>query len=257
MSAIGTIPEQISLLEALDSIGETIIIADADYTVCWINTEACRLLNDVAPLYGLEDCSYMIGMRMDEFHENPSVQEKIMKNLKGPHRTRISIKGEIVTDIVITPIRNKQLSEEIVGYVVMLMDVTTQAEEQKRNEQLIRELSTPILNIWHNTIALPLIGQFDRERSDELIATVLTECVEKRQEYVLVDLSGLKNFEHEVHHQLQKLTDTLNLIGATCILTGISPTLAVSMVAMETKVRTFSTAKAGLEHIMALQQSKK
>ena len=53
MPAIGKIPENIILLNALDVIGETIIIADSSYTIRWMNNEACRLMGEIAPLYGM------------------------------------------------------------------------------------------------------------------------------------------------------------------------------------------------------------
>ena len=251
MTAIGTIPENIKLLSALDYIGETIIIADNSYTIRWMNTEACKLLAEIAPLYGIKDCQEMIGMNMDLFHQYPAHQNKVMDNLTEVHRSRITIKNEFVTDIVITPIKNEQ--EIIEGYIVMLMDVTTQAEEQKRNEKLIKELSIPILNIWDRTIALPLIGEFDKDRSDRLIATVLTECAEKGIEYVLVDLSGLTEFESQIRYQIEMLTDSLSLLGATCILVGINPKLAMSIVKLESRTRTFSSAHDGLRYIINLQ----
>lgn len=250
MNAIGTIPEDISLLNALDHIGETIMIADAEYTVRWMNTAAHELLSAVVPLYGIEDCRDLIGMNMDDFHMNPGRQRKMMDNLTEGHRARISIRNAFVTDIVITPIKS---DEEILGYIVMLMDVTTQAEEQKRNEQLIKDLSTPILNIWEKTIALPLIGEFDRRRSDELLATVLMECSEKNIEYVLLDLSGITEFENEIRYQIQMMTDSLKLIGTQCILVGISPKLAMSIVELDSGTPIFGTAHAGLRHIMDQQ----
>ncbi len=250
MTAIGTIPEDISLLNALDHIGETIMIADAEYTVRWMNTAAHELLSAVVPLYGIEDCRDLIGMNMDDFHMNPGRQRKMMDNLTEGHRARISIRNAFVTDIVITPIKS---NDEISGYIVMLMDVTTQAEEQKRNEQLIKDLSTPILNIWEKTIALPLIGEFDRRRSDELLATVLMECSEKNIEYVLLDLSGITEFENEIRYQIQMMTDSLKLIGTQCILVGISPKLAMSIVELDSSTPIFGTAHAGLRHIMDQQ----
>lgn len=251
MAAIGKIPDNISLLTALDQIGETIMIADNTYTIRWMNSEACRLLTEVAPLYGLDSCEEIIGMNMDAFHAYPAHQTKMMDQLKEAHRARITIQNEFVTDIVITPIKGSE--EEIAGYIVMLMDVTTQAEEQKRTERLIKELSIPILHIWDKTIALPLIGEFDKYRSDELIAAVLMECADKNIEYVLIDLSGITEFESQIRYQIQMMTDSLKLIGANCILVGINPKLAMSIVSLESSTRTFSSAYAGLKHIIELQ----
>lgn len=250
MTAIGTIPDNISLMHALDHIGETIMIADNTYTIRWMNTEAHRLLSGVAPLYGIEDCRDLIGMNMDDFHLQPSRQRKLMEGLTEGHRARINIRNAFVTDIVINPIK---ADDKIDGYIVMLMDVTTQAEELKRSEQLIKDLSIPILNIWEKTIALPLIGEFDRNRSDELLATVLMECSKKNIEYVLLDLSGITEFENEIRYQIQMMTDSLKLIGTQCILVGISPKLALSIVSLESGTPIFSTAHAGLKHIMEQQ----
>ncbi|HSI68297.1 MAG TPA: STAS domain-containing protein [Planococcus sp. (in: firmicutes)] len=252
MTAIGKIPENISLLKALDRIGETILIADTSYSICWMNSEACRLLAEIAPLYGIKDYQELIGMNMDRFHKFPENQKKMMDSLEEDHRTRITIRNEIVTDIVISPIKDK--NEQTQGYIVMLMDVTTQAEEQKKKEKLIKELSIPILDVWDRTIALPLIGEFDKERSDQLIATVLIECSNKNIEYVLVDLSGITEFEFQVRYQIQMMTDSLSLIGTQCILVGISPKLAMSIVSLDSGTRTFSSTYQGLKHIMELQR---
>ncbi|WP_088007403.1 STAS domain-containing protein [Indiicoccus explosivorum] len=253
MKAIGTVPEHISLLDALDSIGETIIVADNDYIIRWINTEACRLLEEIAPLYGLSGCEDMIG-RDGFFHENERHQRRLMETLKKPHRNRIVIKNKFVTDIVITPIRNRE-REEADGYIVMLLDVTVQAEEEVRKEELIRELSTPIVNVWNRTIALPLIGEFDANRFDGLVTTVLTECVSQRHEYVLVDLSGMRHSDETLRHCIQKLADALRLIGAHCYLTGISAELAVSFASSGVDAKTFATVQAGLERIMQIQEN--
>lgn len=252
MTAIGTIPTNISLLNALDHIGETIMIADNSYTIRWMNTEACRLLSEVAPLYGIEDCEEIIGMNMDRFHKFPERQKQTMSKLTGVHRARINILNKFVTDIVVTPIKNDE--DGIEGYIVMLMDVTTQAEEQQRAEKLIKELSIPMLHIWDKTIALPLIGEFDKTRSDQLIATVLTECADKRIEYVLVDLSGITEFENQIRYQIQMMADSLGLIGTSCILVGISPELAMSIVQLESNTPTFSSAYSGLRYIMEKQE---
>ncbi len=69
----------------------------------------------------------------------------------------------------------------------MLMDVTTRTEEEKEKEKLINALSTPILKVWSNTIALPLIGEFDIVYVDLLISAVLEECSSNQIEFVLLN----------------------------------------------------------------------
>ena len=251
MNEVGSIPNDISVQKAINSIGENIIIADKQFNVRWINSSASVLLSEIAPLFQLNSSQDFIGKSMDFFHINPEHQRHVMKSLGSKHRSRITIKERFVADIVVTPIRDKRDENE--GFVVMLMDVTTKAEEERAKEKLIKALSIPILHVWKSTIALPLIGEFDSERADLLISSVLMECSANRIEYVLIDLSGLSDIDQEVRFHIQKLYDCLNLIGAKCILVGIKPCLAISMGAFDREILTFSTTYAGLEAIIENQ----
>ncbi|PUB08183.1 STAS domain-containing protein [Paenisporosarcina sp. OV554] len=252
MNEVGSIPNEISMLRALNSIGENIIIADKQFLIKWMNSNASKLLSVVAPLYQLEDSQSFIGLSVDYFHKRPELQGQVMDRLETTHRTRITIRDRFVTDIVVTPIMDDL--NEIEGYIVMLMDVTTKSEEEKKKEKLIKELSIPILHVWKNTIALPLIGEYDAERADLLISSVLMECSAHRIEYVLISLIGLRNFDSEVQFYIQKLYDCLKLIGAKCILVGISPKLAISMGALERDIPAYSSTYAGLEVIIEQQK---
>jgi rsbT co-antagonist protein RsbR len=252
MNYIGQVPENVSFLAALDSIGENFIIVDKNYNISWMNSSATQLLTVVAPLFGFTSANELIGINMGRFHKNPQHQLDIMENLKNNHKARINILDRFITDIVITAIKNNV--DEIQGYVVMLMDVTTKAEEEKRKDTLINTLSVPILKIWEKTIAIPLIGEFDTDRADRLISSVVTECASHQIEFALIDLSGISNYDTVVGQHIQILNDTLNLIGTECIIVGISPKLARTIVALEANIPTFSSAYAGLQYIINNQK---
>lgn len=248
MSALGQIPGHLTAANLLNSVGENIIIADTSYRIQWMNDNAAKLLTVIAPLYNVSSAEQLIGVKMDRFHDNPDYQRSVMENLSAIHRTRISIKNKFVTDIVITPIKNG--GNIVEGYIVMLTDVTTKAEEEKKKEKLIHALSVPIIHIWEKTISLPLIGEFDTGRADQMIVSVLQECARHQIQYVLLDVSGLYNVDNTTHHYIQKLTDCLRLIGAECIVVGITPKLALLLGELNQHVHTFQTARAGLEYII-------
>lgn len=252
--AIGTLPEGISLAEAIDSIGENIILADKEYNIVWMNSSAERLLSDIAPLFGISEARKLIGVNMDRFHRNPKYQRELMKHFDGGHRARINIQDRFVSDIVISSIKGRD--NELQGYVVMLMDVTTKAEEEEKKEKLLYALSVPMINIWENTIALPLIGKLDKERADRVISSVLPKCVENRINFVLIDLSSLEEFENETMQELHKLSDCLRLIGTQCILVGITPKLALSAGDIDNGIRTYRTAYDGLQYIIKATSTK-
>ncbi|MDI2587928.1 RsbR, positive regulator of sigma-B [Psychrobacillus sp. NEAU-3TGS] len=250
------LPINITGTDALNSIGENIIIADINYNIIWLNAYARKSLNSIAPWYDLSNSDDFIGMNMDFFHKEPSHQRQVMSEIKNGHKARINIKNNFIADIVITPIKSiRNQNQEIEGYMVMLMDVTSEADEARRLEDKVSELSTPILHIWDNTIALTLVGEFDVVRGETLIPIVLEECISKGIEFVMVSLSGIGNFDDSVRQILQKLHDCLRLLGVQCIIVGIKPELAVRIGTLG-NIATFVDAHQGLKHIMKLQENR-
>lgn len=254
MGSLGKLPENISLLHAMDSIGENIIIADLEYNIKWMNQQAVILFTQIAPLYHIEDPAEMIGMNMKRFHRNPPHQENVMSTLSAQHRTRITIKDNVVADIVVTSILGTDNEKE--GYIVMLQDVTTRAEEEKRREKMIEELSIPILHIWEKTIALPLIGNFTKERGSALVSRLLKECTEKEIEYVLLALNEIEEYDDALQYSLQHVYDCLKLVGTECIIVGIKPKLAMTFRTINNDIRTFRTSHQGLQYIIGEGQRK-
>jgi rsbT co-antagonist protein RsbR len=246
------LPIDITATNTLNSIGENILIADTDFKITWMNRKAIQSLQTIAPYYGLSRAEDMIGLNMDHFHRSPDYQRGMMKELGEGHRARIMIAEKIAADIVITPIYPMEDTGEIEGYMVMLMDVTSQAEEQKRKDQMIKELQVPIIHIWENTIALPLLGDIDIDRGDHLISMLLEECTSKQIEFVLLSLGGVKQVVNHFTYTIQSLHDCLRLIGVELILVEITPELALNIKDVF-NVRTFRSANAGLKNIMKLQ----
>lgn len=249
------IPIHISGTDALNSIGENIILADNNYKITWFNAKAHKSLSVIAPLFGIEKAEDVIGLEMDFFHKKPEFQRYIMSNLQERHKARINIKGTYVADIVVTPITNNENPDHTDGYMVMLMDVTTKAEEEKKKEKLIRDLSFPILNIWDKTIALPLVGEFDLDRGENVIPLVLEECVAKNIEYVMVSLRGISSFDASARQNIEKLCYCLKLIGVECIIVGIRPEMAMNIGELS-NIRALSNANDGLKYIIERQGDK-
>ncbi|WML47965.1 RsbR, positive regulator of sigma-B [Neobacillus sp. PS3-34] len=251
MKSHGHLPEAIPSLNILENMGENIIVADINYNIVWVNKKASSLLAKIVPLFGLDDISDMIGLNMSHFHKNPERQERIMEHLTGTHKARITIKDQFVADIIVNTIYN---NDQITGYVALLQDVTTKAEEENRKEQMIDALSVPILKIWHKTIAIPLFGGFDMDRGELLVTRVLETCTKNRIQFVLVDLSGLTEYREETASYIKKLCDTLRLIGAECIIVGISADLAVNFAGSSFNSPTFSTSQQGLQYILKIEE---
>lgn len=252
MKALGSLPNTVPAANILESIGENILIADTSYNVVWMNPSAANLLSHIVPLFGIEKVENVLGLNMSIFHKTPSRQENIMKSLTSTHRARIHIKDTFVADIIITPVIT---NNEIQAYIVMLMDVTTTAEEEGRKERQIKALSVPIMKIWDSTIAIPLFGDFDFDRGELLLNRVLQNTVENRIKYVLVDVSGVTEWNSETGSYIKKLGDTLRIIGAECYIAGLSPEAAISFSEYDFNYTTFTSIQTGL--LKVLENEKK
>jgi anti-anti-sigma factor len=128
--------------------------------------------------------------------------------------------------------------------------------ERERNEVLValqravEALSTPVLEVWKSVIALPLIGKVD-ERRAELAMEKLLDAVQHTQcRFVILDLTGVDDVDQATAERLLRIASAVELLGARCMLTGIRPAVARSMVALDAtfrRMRTLRTLEQALQ----------
>jgi len=147
------------------------------------------------------------------------------------------------------PIRDA--AGKIIAGMVVAQDVTTQRalehEIRKRNEQLaaseaaktalierlrysIDELSNPILEVWDDVLAMPIIGVVDSRRTADMVQRLLAEVARTQAAFVIVDLTGVEIVDTQTANHLMKLIRKVELVGARCVLTGIRPAVAETLV---------------------------
>ena len=93
-------------------------------------------------------------------------------------------------------------------------------------QEMIRELSSPVILLNKKTGVLPLIGDIDTGRARYILENTLAECVDKDLEHLFIDLSGVIMVDTMVAHQLFQIIDSLNLIGVKSTISGIRPEIA-------------------------------
>lgn len=103
-------------------------------------------------------------------------------------------------------------------------------EENKINQKIITELSSPIVPLAENMAILPLIGEFDFERSDHIMTHVIPKISELRIKTLIIDFSGIAMIDAEIAARIFNITKVLKLIGLETMLTGIRPELAVDVI---------------------------
>jgi rsbT co-antagonist protein RsbR len=100
----------------------------------------------------------------------------------------------------------------------------------KRQAQELLELSTPVVQIWDKILALPLIGTLDSERTQTVMENLLNHIVSSRAEIAIIDITGVPTVDTLVAQHLIKTVAAARLMGADCIISGIRPQIAQTIV---------------------------
>jgi anti-anti-sigma regulatory factor len=100
----------------------------------------------------------------------------------------------------------------------------------RRQQFAIQELSTPILQLWDDVLALPVIGVVDSRRSADIMERLLSEVTERQSRFVILDITGVEVVDTKTADHFIKVIKAAELLGTFCILTGIRPAVAQTLV---------------------------
>ena len=140
--------------------------------------------------------------------------------------------------------------EEYKG-VKAIVEVLRDISERKMQEETILQLSSPILKIWDNILAVPLIGILDSRRAKLVTETLLNAIVKTGSKIAIIDVTGVSFIDTEVANHLIKTLNAVRLLGAKSIVTGIRPEIAQTLVDLGVSlgdIVTSSQLSGGLKH---------
>jgi rsbT co-antagonist protein RsbR len=125
----------------------------------------------------------------------------------------------------------------------------------KRQQEELLELSTPVIKLWGGVLAVPMIGILDSNRTQIVMETLLQKIVETESELAIIDITGVPTVDTLVAQHLLKTVSAIRLMGADCIISGIRPQIAQTIVHLGIDLQGIST-KATLADALALALQK-
>jgi rsbT co-antagonist protein RsbR len=134
---------------------------------------------------------------------------------------------------------------------------TMKAYEKSREEIIHRqqaellELSTPVIKLWDGVLALPMIGTLDSARTQIVMESLLQRIVETGSEIAIMDITGVPTVDTVVAQHLLKTVTAIRLMGADCIISGIRPQIAQTIVHLGVDLHGVIT-KANMAEALAL-----
>jgi rsbT co-antagonist protein RsbR len=119
----------------------------------------------------------------------------------------------------------------------------------------IRELSTPIIEVWEGVLCLPVVGVLDSTRSAEMTEALLTAIVEKKADCAIIDITGIQVMDTGTADHFLRMARAVRLLGATCLLTGINPAIAQTIIHMGVDLSGISTHRTMRNALQGFVQS--
>ena len=118
------------------------------------------------------------------------------------------------------------------GLALHTMEVFVQTRERliARQQEDMLELSTPVVKLWDGILALPMIGTLDSARTQVVMEALLQRIVETGAEVAIIDITGVPTVDTLVAQHLIKTVTAARLMGADCIISGIRPQIAATIV---------------------------
>ena len=120
-----------------------------------------------------------------------------------------------------------------------------------RQQQELLELSTPVVKLWEGVLAVPMIGTLDSSRTQLVMESLLTRIVETGSELAIIDITGVPTVDTLVAQHLLKTVTAIRLMGADCIISGIRPQIAQTIVHLGIDLQGIVT-KASLADALSL-----
>jgi rsbT co-antagonist protein RsbR len=165
--------------------------------------------------------------------------------------------------------RNSSLSPaqaaELTWAVTLLLDelgiFTLEMFQKSREEVIVRqqreisELSTPVVKLWEGILALPLIGTLDSQRTQVVMENLLQTIVDTEASIAIIDITGVPTVDTLTAQHLLKTVAAARLMGADCIVSGIRPQIAQTMVHLGVELNVVSKATLAEALAVALDRT--
>jgi PAS domain S-box-containing protein len=156
---------------------------------------------------------------------------------------------EFPIEVAFKPLKTKD------GLVALatIVDITERRrleELVKRQQQDLMELSTPVIHLWDGILVLPVVGTLDSERSRIMVEQLLRSLSDSGSFIAIIDISGVPTVDTLVAQHLMKAIDASRLMGVECIISGIRPEIANTIVNLGldlTRVKTKSSLARALQ----------
>jgi len=235
----------------LDKLEIVVTVVDRE-AVCTFNDGKSLITSGLGPNFNVGRCL------PEAYADNAVVRDGTLGALAGKEQYYIVEAHGVLWENWFCPAKDDE--GEIIGAICLSLDKSeTKRSMQElqnrldlieRQQDVIRNLETPIIEVWERVVTLPMVGMVDSERAARLMDDLLASVSRLGARFAILDLTGVDIVDTATAAHLLNLVSALRLLGADSIITGIRPTVAQTMVSLGldlSRVVTRSNLREGLK----------
>ena len=184
----------------------------------------------------------------------PSETATFVFSFKKPFIDRMAKEAKDPQTLLSETWRFNELVDKL-GLYTMEVFLKSREELILRQQQDMLELSTPVVRLWEGVLALPLIGTLDSARTQVVMESLLRKIVETNSQVAIIDITGVPTVDTLVAQHLIKTVTAARLMGADCIISGIRPQIAQTIVHLGVNLSDITTKSSMADaFLIALQR---
>ena len=201
------------------------------------------------------------SMFCDDAYAASEDYDKFWETLRSGthHRGEFNRRGKNGRQLCIRATYNPifNLKNEPVKVLKIADDISKQRRmeaERDKQQALIMEMSTPVMQLWDNILLLPVVGLVDSKRVQLIMETALQKILDYQAKLLILDIQGVPAVDSAVANHLIQITKATRLMGCTSIVTGISPEISQALVNLGIElgdIQTQATLKDGVSFSLA------
>ena len=218
-------------IQILEQLPTPVMAVDLDLNLIFMNDAGLKLAG--------KDWAEIKGRHCYEIFDSLHCQtpECRMKQAMGGSDT-CTVRNEAKIDGKSIPIEYtaaalKDKAGNVIGGLEYILDITDRVQQERKLQEqsrTIMEISTPVIKLWDRVIILPVVGVIDSLRAQQMMKTMLKKITETLAKVIILDIAGVATVDTAVANHLIKIAKATKLMGCRCIVSGISPAVAETLV---------------------------
>ncbi len=228
--------------QVLEQLPTPVLTVDKTQKITFLNQAGCEFINrDLKDIVG-KSCDEIFNSKFCNTSEC-KMRTAVTNGEQSSFQNEFSVNGSTrYVECHTAPLRDDE--GNIIGGVESIIDLTQRVlDDKKLREQsaAIREMSTPTIKLWEGILVLPIIGVIDSARAQFMMESILNKILTSASKVIILDIHGVATVDTAVANHLIKITRATRLMGCDCLLTGISPDVAQTIVHLGIDMNTINT----------------